>query len=302
MARLETDDTELQVDMFLIDSEGAISSRSTRIGDRLYGFGVDKDMSEYIRLLSPKQYSLNVPEGKQGIAGRVVDKQTYLFGRENVEVGLFNEDRELLSSSKTDKNGVFSFIVDEGEEYQVQVKSDKEKDYTEIVLVDDMDVPVKVANSDDMDANGYFSFRSLPQEMVTLKRMEVEDTELKLPSNFTAMEKGATIVLNNILFSSGSADLIPSSYVELNDLAAQLKKQTSIRIKVSGHTDNQGTSSTNMILSEGRAKAVVQYLESQGIASDRMTFEGLGETKPVASNDTEDGRRANRRVEFLVIE
>lgn len=302
MARVEADDTELQVDMFLVGGDGSIKSRSTRIGDRLYGFGVDKDLSKYIRLLSPEQYALGVPEGKRGIAGRVVDKQTYLFGRENVEVGLFNKANELMTSSTTDKNGVFSFVVDEGEDYAVQVKSDKEKDYTEIVMVDDMDVSVKVANSDDMDANGMFSFRSLPQEMITLKRMEVEDTELKLPSNFNDMEKGATIVLNNILFSSGSADLLPSSFVELNDLAEQLNKQPKVRIRVSGHTDNQGTSSTNMVLSEGRAKAVVEYLESQGVNTDRMTFKGYGETKPVAPNDTEEGRKKNRRVEFLVIE
>lgn len=302
MTRIEEDDTDLTVEMFLIDEKGSIKTRSTRIGDRLYGFGIDQSLSDYIRLLSPKDYQIALKPGEKGIVGRVVDRNTYLYGRQGVEVGLYSKERRLIRSSVTDKNGFFSFVGTQAEDYDIQVKSDKEKDFTEIVIVDEVSVPTDVANSDDMGADGFFSFKSLPKEVVALKRMEVEDTQMKMPSDFSVMQSGQSIVLKNILFGAGSADLLPSSYPELDALASQLTKMASIRIEVSGHTDNQGSSSTNLILSENRAKAVVDYLIAKGIDIERLTYKGFGETKPVDDNTTAEGRQKNRRVQFKVLD
>lgn len=302
LTKIEAEDTELEVDMFLIDEKGSIKSRSTRIGDQLYGFGIDKGLAEFVKLLTPKDYALKVEKGQKGIVGRVVDKQTFLYGKPGVQVGLYNDARQLMSSSVTDKNGVFSFVTKSSENWDVKVTSDQDKDFTEVVIVDELNVPTDVANSDDLGPDGFFKFKSLPRETVELKRMEVKDTRMQLPSDFGDMSVGKSIVLKNILFAYGSADLLPSSYDELDRLAGQLTQMADIKIEVSGHTDNQGTSATNKILSENRAKAVVDYLKRKGIDGKRLTFKGLGETKPIASNETEEGRKMNRRVEFKVVD
>ena len=80
-----------------------------------------------------------------------------------------------------------------------------------------------------------------------------------------------------------------------------LNENPTIKIEISGHTDNVGTPSDNIILSNNRAKAVVNYLVSKGIGTQRLTYKGYGETQPVADNKTEEGRAMNRRTEMKVI-
>ena len=92
LAKVDAEDTELQMEMFLVDEKGSIKSRSTRIGDKLYGFGIDAQIAKYIRLLAERDYAIPPAEGKIGVAGRVVDKQTFLFGREGVQVGLYSKE------------------------------------------------------------------------------------------------------------------------------------------------------------------------------------------------------------------
>jgi outer membrane protein OmpA-like peptidoglycan-associated protein len=106
------------------------------------------------------------------------------------------------------------------------------------------------------------------------------------------------IVLKNVFFETGSAELKPISIVELDKLYNFLSKDLNLRIQLNGHTDNVGSDSDNMMLSDARANAVKEYLQKKGIASDRLRAKGFGETVPVASNDTDEGRRQNRRTEF----
>ena len=80
-----------------------------------------------------------------------------------------------------------------------------------------------------------------------------------------------------------------------------MKSQATLRIEVSGHTDNTGDKKANVILSEQRARAVVNFLIEKGIPAARMTYKGYGDTKPVASNDTEEGKAKNRRTEFSIL-
>ncbi|MGN6619378.1 MAG: OmpA family protein, partial [Ilyomonas sp.] len=90
------------------------------------------------------------------------------------------------------------------------------------------------------------------------------------------------------------------SYPTLNDLVTVLNKYPDTNIEVQGHTDSVGSASYNQSLSEKRAGAVSDYLKSNGIASARITTKGFGESAPKYSNDTEDGRAQNRRVDFLI--
>ena len=80
-----------------------------------------------------------------------------------------------------------------------------------------------------------------------------------------------------------------------------LKQNETVEIEISGHTDSKGSDTYNETLSQGRSQSVVDYLASQGIDGARLTARGYGEAKPIDSNDTEEGRANNRRVEFTVL-
>jgi outer membrane protein OmpA-like peptidoglycan-associated protein len=116
------------------------------------------------------------------------------------------------------------------------------------------------------------------------------------------VEVGSKIVLKNIFFDFGKATLRSDSESELDRLAKLLTDVPTLKIEISGHTDNVGSQSFNQKLSENRAKSVVEYLvNKKGIAADRLTYVGYGFQQPIATNDTEEGRQQNRRTEFKII-
>lgn len=109
------------------------------------------------------------------------------------------------------------------------------------------------------------------------------------------------IVLKNIFFETGSAALRQESLVELTRLKKLLDENPSLKIQINGHTDNVGSDADNLKLSTDRAKAVYDHLVQNGIDVNRLKFKGFGETVPAASNDTEEGRRQNRRTEYEIV-
>jgi outer membrane protein OmpA-like peptidoglycan-associated protein/Tol biopolymer transport system component len=109
------------------------------------------------------------------------------------------------------------------------------------------------------------------------------------------------IILKNVFFETKKADLLRESLTELNKLKLLLQENPTMRIDIRGHTDNVGADTDNQVLSEKRAKAVQDFLISNGIATERLTYKGLGETQPIGENDTEGGRAANRRTDFLIL-
>ncbi|MFY9592083.1 MAG: OmpA family protein, partial [Bacteroidales bacterium] len=112
---------------------------------------------------------------------------------------------------------------------------------------------------------------------------------------------GSKIVLKNIFFDYGKETLRPTSLPELDRLVALLNSYPSMTIEIGGHTDNHGSLKFNTDLSEARAKSVVDYLVDKGISKSRLTYKGYAYLQPIATNDTEEGRQENRRVEFKVI-
>jgi len=116
------------------------------------------------------------------------------------------------------------------------------------------------------------------------------------------IEKGTKVILNNIFFESGRAELKPISYVELNKAADLLKDNATMVIEIGGHTDNLGSDDLNLALSQKRADAVQKYLILAGIDESRVRSKGYGETQPIADNNTEEGRAKNRRTEFEIVE
>jgi outer membrane protein OmpA-like peptidoglycan-associated protein len=109
------------------------------------------------------------------------------------------------------------------------------------------------------------------------------------------------ITLNgNVLFAYNRSELTPEARSELDSLMAKLQNADVVSVKVVGHTDSQGSDAYNQKLSERRASSVAAYLLSQGLAPNKLTSEGRGESQPVADNDTEEGRAQNRRVELHI--
>ncbi len=115
------------------------------------------------------------------------------------------------------------------------------------------------------------------------------------------MAVGTKIVLKNIFFDYAKATLKPESFPELDRLLKLLNDFPTLRIEISGHTDDRGSMTTNSKLSKDRANSVVNYLISKGISAGRLEFAGYAYLQPIATNKTEEGRQQNRRVEFKVL-
>jgi outer membrane protein OmpA-like peptidoglycan-associated protein/tetratricopeptide (TPR) repeat protein len=109
------------------------------------------------------------------------------------------------------------------------------------------------------------------------------------------------VTLHNIFFEFGSAVLKPESRFELDGLVTFLNDNPKLKLKITGHTDDVGSDADNQILSQKRAQSVVDYLNQKGIIIARLISEGKGETMPVDSNETDEGRRNNRRIEFTIV-
>lgn len=112
---------------------------------------------------------------------------------------------------------------------------------------------------------------------------------------------GSKIILRNMFFDYASDRIKDESITELGNLYNLLVENPNIRIEISGHTDNQSSLETNTRLSTARAKSVVQFLINKGIAENRLEYKGYAFSQPIASNDTEEGKKQNRRVEFKIL-
>ena len=147
----------------------------------------------------------------------------------------------------------------------------------------------------EVTSEGYFFTNSV---------LKFSDDSTMLIRNFVLkkMESGAKMVIDNILFETGKASLLPGSYAALNKLVNLLRENPKVKIEVSGHTDNTGSATTNKTLSRNRALSVRNYLISQGIEGERVEYNGYGFDRPIESNNTAEGRAANRRVEIEILD
>lgn len=133
-------------------------------------------------------------------------------------------------------------------------------------------------------------------EIVVGKPVITEKMEVK------PIEVGAAYKINNINFETNSYQITPKIMLVLNEFIDFLKTNPRVKISINGHTDNVGDAKTNLTLSENRAKAVYDYLLIEDIEPSRLKYKGFGAAKPIASNNTEEGKAKNRRTEFVIIE
>jgi outer membrane protein OmpA-like peptidoglycan-associated protein len=145
-------------------------------------------------------------------------------------------------------------------------------------------------------AQGYL-FHSENFDIPNESEYNLVDKEIELKN----IAVGSKIALRNIFFATGSATLKSESNTELDRLVKLMKDVPSLKVEISGHTDNVGSPSMNEKLSQDRATSVVTYLIGKGIDKGRLTAKGYGETRPVGSNNSAEGRQENRRVEFEIL-
>ncbi len=138
-------------------------------------------------------------------------------------------------------------------------------------------------------------------ENFSLKEIRSANDPKILRVKLQPIKVGMKMVLKNIFFETNKFDLKPESETELMKLVQFLTKNASLKVEIGGHTDSVGEEQDNQVLSNNRAKAVYDFLITKGIAADRLAYKGYGESEPVDTNDTDEGRANNRRTEFKVI-
>ena len=138
-------------------------------------------------------------------------------------------------------------------------------------------------------------FFELPEKR---RANKLSDLELEI----ITQKVGEEVILRNVHFAHNSFKLDENSFIELNELTIYLQKTPVTKIIIEGHTDNLGEKENNLILSQRRAKAVYDYLLTQNIQIERLSFKGFGENKPIADNKTSQGKARNRRTSFKIIQ
>jgi OmpA-OmpF porin, OOP family len=145
-----------------------------------------------------------------------------------------------------------------------------------------------------------FAGTSYAVEAFALNVLEMESMkqEIKASEMFDAINKNGFIALY-INFETGKSEIKPESNPIIDQICEMLKQNPDLKISVEGHTDNVGAEKSNQTLSESRAKSVMNALVSKGINVSRIQSKGWGQTKPIADNNTEEGKAKNRRVEIV---
>ena len=141
-----------------------------------------------------------------------------------------------------------------------------------------------------------------PNEKENVNGIEDEDGCPDEAKPLVFVKEDQIVILEQIFFETAKAKIKPVSFPICDAVVAVLEKNPTIKIRIEGHTDSRGKAGYNRKLSDKRAKAVLKYLVDKGIDTSRLTSEGFGPDKPIAPNETEDGRAKNRRVEFHITE
>jgi OOP family OmpA-OmpF porin len=200
------------------------------------------------------------------LSGRVLDAKTGKPVNARIKYELLPGGREVGGAATNPTSGIYKITLPAGFTYGYRAEA-----------------PGYVPVSENLDLR-------------STEHYSEERRDLKL----VPLEKGQTIRLNNIFFETGKAELRPESFAELDRVVELLKLNPSMQIAISGHTDNVGAASLNRELSDARAKSVMAYLVQKGIQQKRLVARGFGDAKPIADNATDEGRQANRRVEFTI--
>lgn len=216
-------------------------------------------------------YSFELREGVRPfktlwVKGKVFDQKTNAGLPSAVEL-IDLATQQTISKVQTDETGNYLITLPSGKDYAFNV-----------------------------NRRGYLFY----SDNYSLKNKAADSTyEKNIP--LQPIEANASIVLRNIFFDINKYELKPESQVELDKVVQLLQDNPTVKVQIEGHTDNVGNAADNLKLSENRAKAAVAYISNKGIDPKRLLSKGFGATKPIADNQTEEGRAQNRRTELKVI-
>lgn len=218
-------------------------------------------------------YNFDYPESIRGkflvkyLEGKVFDNETKKALSATIEltnIGL-SERNQFIESD--DETGKYLVVLKDGEDYALHVEK-----------------------------AGYL-FYSKNFDFSNHKEFDNQNLDIYLEP----IKKGKLMTLSNIFYETDKFELTPKSKTELLKLVNLLNANPSLSIEIEGHTDNQGSAAHNKELSTNRAGAVYRFLIEKGVSATRLKYQGYSSTKSVASNDTEEGRKQNRRIEIKVL-
>lgn len=183
---------------------------------------------------------------------------------------------------------------------KIELKNVKTKEVTEVPVdsVSGQFVAVVESNQDYImtvkGEDAAFNSTYIPKEK------PADNKPIKVEMEVKKIKTGGTYKINNINYETNSYDLDQVSKVMLSEFADFLKANKTMKVGIHGHTDVVGSDQDNLVLSENRAKSVYEYLISEGIDKGRLSYKGFGKSKPIDTNQTEEGRARNRRTEFII--
>jgi len=234
-----------------------------------YSRGVTETNTDIFRIKLP---IVKTPEPWVTVKGKIVDKDGKPLGAKIVYERL-PDGKELGIAQSNPETGEYEIRLPAGHMYGVRAEADG-----------------KVSESQNLDLTNAKS-----DQVIAGKNFDLD------PIKVTPVQPDVTIILNNVFFDFNKTTLKPESFPELNRIVGLMTDKPGLQIEIAGHADAIGTEEYNLALSERRAKAVAKYLVDKGISKGRITAVFFGEGNPVDSNNTLDGRKRNRRVEFKIL-
>ncbi len=247
-----------------IDDEGSLFVAS----DALTGFlASDRgDSKGGLDIYSILLYDGIKPSSCSWLTGKVYDSLTNVGLSALVEV-IDLDTKQVVSAIHSQEDGGYLAILPAGKNYALNVSK---KGYL------------------------FYSGRFIMKETVSQQNFEYD-------ISLQPLRQGTKMVLKNIQFTSGSFELLPESYIELDKLVNLLSENPKLKVQITGHTDNIGNEQDNLKLSNQRAQVVLTYLNEKQIPATRVIAKGMGAQEPIADNDSPSGRALNRRTEMLIL-
>lgn len=235
-----------------------------------YSRGVTEENADIYRVKLPIYKS---PEPVVIVKGKLIDAKTGKPVGAKIIYERLPDGKEIGVANSNPETGEYEIHLPGGQRYGVRAQAEGH-----------------VSENQNLDLTSVTKDGTVETRDITLAPIEV-----------AAIEPSATITLNNIFFDFNKAVLKSASYPELNRIVDLMNQKSTMTVEIAGHADATGPEEYNLLLSEWRAKAVTKYLLDKGISSERVNTVFYGESKPIDTNDTKEGRSKNRRVEFKII-
>jgi len=264
-------------------------------------YSSEADGSFEVDLPEGEEYKIVIKKGDYVMLEKSIDLTEITIERTDLAVNFNSEEYE-----RTKKKAIVSgTLIDEETGEPIVAK-------LSITNVRNNKIVTEVYSSEtdgsyevELDKNEDYEIYATAKGVIMEEPIKITNLEKPIsfnnPTKLKNITENTNFVLNNIYFDTDSASIKPESYTALNQVVNLLKENKNIKVEISAHTDNVGNYDYNINLSQQRAASVVDYLISNGIPKDNLEAKGYGETKPIATNDTEIGKAKNRRVEFTIL-